>query len=288
MDRKQIFFSRSWIAALTLSLCATSCVRQPEAEAQDQAFATQLVEWEEQATAEGCKINAMYPDSTSNTALSNNVREWINETLGGRYQGSLNNGHQVLAYYGNAHVADLKDMLDELGGGTAMDAASYYAQFKVAYETAQFVTYSYDSYIYSGGAHGSSSVSGAVFRKSDGRRFGWDMFTAEGKEALRKLLKEALMKQYYKTNDEEDFYTKIFDADARYSFPLPQTPPLLKASGVFFVYQEYELSAYVFGTPQCTIPYERLRDCLTTTMTPLLDSVNDSIAQNRPMGLSPQ
>ena len=67
--------------------------------------------------------------------------------------------------------------------------SAHYVQFKRRLKQKKFITYTSEIYEYSGGAHGGESLSGGVIRKSDGRKFGWDMFTANGKEKSKGMIK---------------------------------------------------------------------------------------------------
>ena len=119
--------------------------------------------------------------------------------------GSLDDGKKLLEYYGTERAEQVKRDIAEIGENTAMDASAYYVQFKKAFETEKFITYTSEIYEYSGGAHGDESLSGGVFRKSDGRKFGWDMFTANGKEKLRGMIKNGLKSKFFKVNSMKNF-----------------------------------------------------------------------------------
>lgn len=220
---------------------------------------------------------AAYPADNS-SAVTQNIREWMNEQLGGTYAGSLDDGKELLEYYGKERADQMKRDIAEIGENTAMDASVYYVQFKKVFETGEFITYTSEIYEYSGGAHSSESLSGCVFRKSDGRKFGWDMFTANGKEKLRGMIKNGLKSKFFKVNSDEELYERLLDENARNTFPLPETAPICRPNGVEFIYQQYEIAPYVTGIPTCTLPYDSLENLFTVTMKPLLESTTDSLA----------
>ena len=202
----------------------------------------------------------------------------MNEQLGGTYAGSLDDGKKLLEYYGTERAEKIKKTIAEIGENTSMDASAYYVQFKKAFETEKFITYTAEIYEYSGGAHGGESLSGGVFRKSDGRKFGWDMFTASGKEKLRGMIKNGLKNKFFKVNSDEELYEMLLDENARYTFPLPETAPVCRPNGVEFIYQQYEIAPYAAGLPTCTLPYDALENLFTVTMKPLIESTTDSLA----------
>lgn len=265
-------------ALLALALGMASC--HPEKKTgtdQSRAIKTEDITWEENPSAEGCKLTAAYPTDNS-SAVTQNIREWMNEQLGGTYTGSLDDGKKLLEYYGTERAEQVKRDIAEIGENTAMDASAYYVQFKKAFETEKFITYTSEIYEYSGGAHGGESLSGGVFRKSDGRKFGWDMFTANGKEKLRSMIKNRLKKNFFKVNSDEELYERLLDENVRYTFPLPETDPVCRPNGVEFIYQQYEIAPYAAGIPTCTLPYDSLENLFTVTMKPMIESTTDSLA----------
>ena len=93
------------------------------------------------------------------------------------------------------------------------------------------------------------------------------------------MIKQALQKRYFKTDNEKEFYDMLLVDNADIFFPLPATPPICRAQGVQFTYQQYEIAPYAAGSPTCTIPYDSLTTAFTTTMRTLAASVTDSLGQ---------
>ena len=54
------------------------------------------------------------------------------------------------------------------------------------------------------------------------------MFTANGKEKLRGMIKNRLKKNFFKVNSDEELYERLLDENARYTFPLPETAPVCR------------------------------------------------------------
>ena len=269
-------FSAAFVA-LTLGLAACHPEKEGVATPEGSTVKTENVEWNEKESEEGCKLSADYPtDGTCATAQ--NIREWMNEQLGGTYRGNLDNGKGMLEYYGTERAEQVKRDIAELGENTAMDHASYFVKFRKAFETEKFVTYTSDIYVYSGGAHGGTTLSGGVFRKPDGRRFGWDMFKPQSTDKLRGMIKEGLKRDYFKVENDEEFYAMLLAENARYDFPLPATDPVCMPDGVQFIYQQYEIAPYAAGIPSCTLPYDSLQGLFTVTMEPLVESTTNSLA----------
>ena len=277
--KQNIQLHTAWAACL-LAFGLTACQpdkKQQDTTANDGLLKTESIAWEEKESTEGCKLSIDYPAENGN-ALSQNIREWINEQLGGTYNGDLNDGKKLTEYYGKARAEQIRKDIAELGENTAMGQSCYYVQLKKLFETKLFITYTNEVYEYAGGAHGSESLTGAVFRKVDGRKFGWDMFTADGKEKLRGMIKNRLKDRFFKAKSDEEFYNMLLAENARYLFPLPENAPLLRPNGVEFIYQQYEIAPYAAGMPSCTLPYDSVRNLFTVTMRPLIESTTDSIA----------
>lgn len=276
--------SSKWVGiglmALALGLTEVSCT-DPKGEPQE--YATDLLSWEENKTTEGCKLYADYPKG-GNENLMQNVREWINEQLGAEYNGNLNDGNNMLKYYGEKQAATIQREIEELGENTAMSKSVYYMELKRNFESEKFVTYTSNLYTYMGGAHGMEAQEGATFRKADGRKFGWDMFKNNSQSELSSLIKNGLKKQYFEVSDDEEFYPMLLvEEQARYSFPLPASAPYFTREGVKFTYQQYEIAPYAAGIPSCIIPYDSLANLFTVTVMPLVESTTDSIASKEPV-----
>lgn len=265
-----------------LTLVLSSCQNKNNETPEDLRFKVEDLSWEEHPSAEGCKISVTYP--INNDQLSLSVKEWMNEVLGGTYHDSLENGKKMIEYYGKAKAEEINEIKKEFGESPSINASCYYIQIKKVFETEELVSFTSEIYEYSGGAHGGESLDGAIFRKIDGKRFGWDMFTDEGKEKLRGMIKEDLKKNYFKVSSDDDFYNQIFDENARNKFPLPAAAPIFKKHGVTFIYQQYEIAAYAVGMPKCSFTYEQILNLCTSTAQPLIQSTNDFIAKTLPYG----
>lgn len=133
------------------------------------------------------------------------------------------------------------------------------------YETEQFITLEAETYWFGGGAHGGSSLMGATFRKSDGRKF--DKSMIGNNKLLRKELIRGLIKALEVSNKEElsgvlqcsaiDGYD---DVDTRLALlPLPEADPWLTKKGMQLVYQQYEIAPYAAGSPSVLIPLAKLK-----------------------------
>lgn len=209
-----------------------------------------------------CTINAEQP---GDTPWSLAVGEWLDECLGGCYDGDPRDMKALVDFYGKAKADTLRAAQDDPNPYVEME---FDATMEKAYETEQFVTYTLSTCIGLGGAHPLSTEEGATFRKSDGRRLDWSIVRRTMDMELNELIKTSLM-DYVGAEDEEQMEQFMPDADI-YALPLPKTPPYLLENGVAFIYQQYEIMGYAMGMPTDTIGYERMKPLLTQTAQKLL------------------
>lgn len=236
---------------------------------QELKFATKT--YESKSKSVEVKVSIDLP-TQGNAVLTNAIAEYINEELGGTYMGSLANADSLVNYYGNAQRDTFTTWHDSWE-----DAAPYYfaTTIKKAYETNSYVTLTTHNEQYTGGAHGMTTESGMTFRKSDGRRFGLEMFTNLQLDEIHQLMKEGL-KEYFKScgdtvnTDQELKEMLLIDDDVNF-LPYPQEPPYLTADGVTFEYTAYEIAPYAAGLPKFTIPFDKIRPYLTATVIKMID-----------------
>lgn len=238
-----------------------------------QSFVTDSVKYEYKTKNVEVAIKADFPAKVNST-LSNAVCEYINETLGGSYNGNIAKTDSMLSFYGKAQADTLTQWQKESGQADFQYLYNY--SIAKVYETNTYVTYQSSHNAFTGGAHGMYSESGITFRKSDGRRFDKDMFRNTESEGFHKLIKEGL-KHYFAQNgqkihtDEQLKELLLTDSSVDY-LPLPLSAPYLTPDGVTLTYQHYEIAPYAAGILKFTVPYTKIRPYLTTTILKLIDS----------------
>lgn len=196
-----------------------------------------------------------YP-TLENCVYADAIREWINEELGGSYTGSLKDPDAMLNYY---YRKALKQYAD-YGGDPDYGPSEESLCFIKGDETARFITYqSSISAYFAGAAHGDYNDASITFRKNDGRRFGWSMFTYAGKDRLRPLIASKLRSQYG-----DDIFFEVPNA-SNPSFELPSLEPYLTKTGVVFTYGTYEIAPYAEGVITVELPFSTVRNLLTAT-----------------------
>ena len=201
-----------------------------------------------------CYLSVDFPIS-DNKILVRNIIEWINESLGGKYQGDFSDYQGIVDFY----TADIEEDTEES------------TKIKQVYKTDKIITYEVESYLYNqGGAHGLGSVSGVTFRKEDGRKFGWNMLVYGTN--LQNEIKSGL-KKYFEVSSDEELAEKLSLTD-EYSInnlPRPSVDPWLNSKGLVFMYASYEIASYAAGYPTFTIPYSRLKNILTSTALEMIE-----------------
>ena len=218
------------------------------------------------------KIIIDFPTS-GNPLLVNAIREYISESLGisyagemennmqGSYSGDLGDGQKMIDYYFDLKYKEFKKAHDLMAENMTGDVPTFASETEIhfLYETDKFVTYEMKKYEDMGGAHGGTFISGMTFRKSDGRRVDWELFTKSMQDVIKKGLKK-----YFEVNTDEELENSL-SLENTYMLPLPATPPVFTKEGVLFTYQQYEIAAYAAGLPSFIVPYDEAKSLMNTT-----------------------
>lgn len=187
----------------------------------------------------------------SNTVLQQNILEWINEQLGGTYEGDLNDNDAMFNHYANQLGA-----VDEGYGEYSKTALTK------AYEDDYIVTYQDDSEFYGGGIHGIGTVSGKTFRKSDGKLFtnSFISFYKLRDHAVRGL------KKYFEVSSDDELMGQLqIEGSSLDQLPPPSNDPWIMGDGVHFLYAPYEIACYAAGSPTFTVSIEDIKPAVNAT-----------------------
>lgn len=220
---------------------------------------TNSIKYNVKEKTDTCDFVVDYP-TKGNPVLLQNLQEWISEQFGGTYRGSYDQGDSLLAYYGRIALDTMYHYSKDVDKGMALINTM---DIRKIYETDKFVTYEASSYSFLGGAHGGATLEGATFRKTDGRKFGYDMFLSEYRYTKVQELIKAGLKQYFKVKTDNNLKDHFLDERDFYMIPLPQAIPYFTKDGIKFIYAQYEISCYADGMPTITVPYDKIKDCLT-------------------------
>ena len=256
---------------------ASVTVKEQEDAQKDGKLTYKQVEQSKKDKSGEYKIIVDFPTS-GNPILMNAIREYISESLGisyagelennmqGSYDGDLSNGQKMIDYYFDLKYKEFKKAHDLMAENMTGDVPTFASETEIhfLYETDKFVTYEMKKYEDMGGAHGGTFISGMTFRKSDGRRVEWDLFTKSMQDVIKKGLKK-----YFEVNTDEELENSL-SLENTYLLPLPATPPVFTKEGVLFTYQQYEIAAYAAGLPSFIVPYNEAKSLMNTTGNNLL------------------
>ena len=199
--------------------------------------------------------------------LRNAVAEYIDEKLGGTYEGELLDGQQMVNFYAHKTWNELRDeykeMMSEMDSEFMM-SIDFYESFEIrkVYETDLVVTFMSFNDTYLGGAHGMQYAEGVTFRKSDGRRFGYAMMHNLFKNGFYQLTKEGL-REYFSEDGhiditDEDLKSYVMTEDDIDHLSRPRAEPYMTEKGIEFIYQPYEIAAYAAGMPTFVVSYDKI------------------------------
>ena len=213
------------------------------------------------------KVNFFYPEKTFNLNNYDKIQSlFIAGFLGEEYK-TLQPKDAVKAYSKNykkdykeqLEKSDLykKDRKDALARGEdPSEISSFYSYEKIIRNTILFnkgniVSQVINTYEYTGGAHGSSTTRGLIVDLHTGDRieFG-DVFYDNADQQVSDLLLSNLLLTR-NLPDKEALYEIGFNFDELYltdNF-------IVDDKGVTFIYNQYELGAYVLGAVEIFVPY---------------------------------
>lgn len=248
---------------------------------------TALTSWAQRDTVALCRLtdgidndsiyftlSIAYPTS-GGEALKQSIREYISEQLGGTYEGSLADSTALRQHY----TQQYRDSLRRVAAATAADSSIMPVfmniEISACAETDKFITYSCTKSWDYHWLHGFNSSDYQTFRKSDGRRFGWEMFREKDPSHLNALLRDSLKAALEAESDSalQAIVSEAYTTDSVLMVPLPAMKPAFMGDGLLFVYQIYEIAPYVYGAPTVLISYDELRELLTVPARQLIPAL---------------
>lgn len=196
---------------------------------------------------EKSSIDCDYPVA-GNPTLVQNIREWINDRLGGSYEGDLNNAEAMFNFYA-------KNLSEDEEGMQVLSVT----EIKKVYENTKIVTFTCSGYTcLEGAAHGVGGEIGATFRKSDGKLFTADMVPSVYNQEMQAFIKKGL-KEYFEITSDSELKEYLIDVNNLNEIPLPSTDPWITEKGVNFSYMPYEIASYAAGQPSFVVPTKDIK-----------------------------
>lgn len=157
-----------------------------------------------------------------------------------------------------AYIADYREeckKLMSMGVNGVPLNYTYMVKSGVSHEKAGVTTYSFETYSYTGGAHGTSLTKALNFDSATGKKIGKaDFFVAGSDSVVTDKIVESLSRTYKAANLDGLKEKGVF----AFSEPFVPDNFVLGKDSVTFVYQPYEIAAYALGTITASVAYSDL------------------------------
>lgn len=157
-----------------------------------------------------------------------------------------------------AYIADYREeckKLMSMGVNGVPLNYTYMVKSGVSHEKAGVTTYSFETYSYTGGAHGTSLTKALNFDSATGKKIGKaDFFVAGSDSVVTGKIVESLSRTYKAANLDGLKEKGVF----AFSEPFVPDNFVLGKDSVTFVYQPYEIAAYALGTITASVAYSDL------------------------------
>ena len=185
---------------------------------------------------------------------------------GWTYSGSISDNRQVARFATNLYFAIKKG---EYGTNQEDYPSTLFADLNLQamVYNKRYVTYQEYTHDYNGGAHGFYTERLVSYDHVYQQEIDYDyLFKPDCKdEVLTILLDEAKKTPQYKEWEPNImYYVKNQDEDGNGTGELVLPTPGLSEDGVVFSFQPYSISCFAAGPFHFTIPYSRVKQCLTT------------------------
>jgi hypothetical protein len=216
------------------------------------------------------KINFFYPETFSDKVVLNKLQAIFISSFFGKEYANFSPKEAVKSY-SKAYLDDYKNTLEKSGiydrevenargkGENRESFAAFYNYEKnmrntILLNQGNIISQVVNVYEYRGGAHGSSSTKGMVLDMDAGKEITYkEIFYENTEEAISGLLYSCLMSARNYPNDDA-----LIDAGFDFTEIRPTDNLVADDNGITFIYNPYELGAYVLGIVEISIPYSDL------------------------------
>lgn len=185
------------------------------------------------------------PNKNSENILITGVKNYFFEYSCTDYQSCINN--ILLKLEHNTAPADTTEIIQN----PWMYAWEFYGGTGVAFNDKNFLVLSYETFEYTGGAHGISDIEYKRYDLETGEElFKYDIIKENKSDELLDLILNQLQ--------EDDLTGYLFSTDEVFV-----TDNIgFDQYGIIFMYNVYEIAPYVVGPIEVTIPYSKIKSCL--------------------------
>lgn len=183
--KKIIYVVLMAVAAVMLGSCgqktaqgsgnndSTAIVTNEAAEEEPDTLATDTISFSKASGIYEVALAADYPVAGGDSLIKK-VRTFINDYLGGAYEGALDDGQAMIKRNGEYMYGVLMERAGDVDP-EEVNGLFMYKMVNKVYETNSYVTFLATTSEYTGGLHGIGFTSGHTFSKVDGRMFGYEM-----------------------------------------------------------------------------------------------------------------
>lgn len=240
---------------LILSACSKSDSNPPEYDWQSaNYYVTDSLQRDGIVSIE---IAGEYPQST--TPVTEAICDWLAANLSGEPLAPKATVADLVTATGDKLLDSVRDEADKMEPDFSYKIDyEFIRKFGPVYANDKVITMSFNSYSYTGGAHGNSSDLGQSFLIADGMMITYgNLFTASSEAKVMDLIRKGLEEQYFGKSLDSQLLIQQSELE------FPANAPMIEEDGVTFRYQQYEIAPYSAGMPECTLSWAELAPYLT-------------------------
>ncbi|MDR0865873.1 MAG: DUF3298 and DUF4163 domain-containing protein [Candidatus Symbiothrix sp.] len=209
------------------------------------------------------RINFFYPEIENNKDLQERLQSlFISSFFGNEYAGF--SPQKAVKSYSKTYVENYKNAFEQSGYQEEIkqvkeNGEDFYTfekkmQNTILFNQGNLVSQVINIYENTGGAHGASSTKGMVIDINTGKKLEYeDVFQVEMEEAISELLLFELMSARNYPNREA-----LAEDGFDFEVIRPTGNFVADDKGVTFIYNPYELGAYILGIVEIAVPYSDL------------------------------
>lgn len=185
---------------------------------------------------------------------------------GWTYKGDVLDYKRIAKCVASVYFAALKEIWDNIDDEYYPSGLSSALNLRARHLNERLVTYQLYTFEYSGGAHGGYQERLVSFDFVHNREIDFKyLFKPNSEKDVLDVLLEEAQKTYRYKEWQPDILKRVVDKDENgnptgiYNFPCPG----LSEEGVVFSFNPYSISCFAAGAFHFTIPYDRIKHCLT-------------------------
>ncbi|VBB43404.1 conserved hypothetical protein [uncultured Paludibacter sp.] len=253
------------LSAVLISIEFTSCIKKEEMQMREINYSNKFyLSPDTSIGALSVSINVELPDKYHDKEVMENIQKQIIAKIFNEQYTHIPVDSIVPVYvrklyqsYLQDYTPDFQEAVKKTGGPKMnneidIEGVSMFLDNKI-------LSYSYESFVYLGGAHGNTNrmlynfdLRNAYIIKES------DLFISDYKETLTELIKEQIVEQSAEIESVADLNDFDFWADQI----KPNENFYISEDGLVYVFNPYEIAPYSMGQTEVTLPYEKLKPLL--------------------------